>query len=168
MAKMVRLFKSELFSLTILALLAGCASYSGRGLEPGISTETEVREVMGAPAATWETPDGPAWAYPRGPLGVETFLVRFDADGKLALIEQVLDEEHFAQIKADLTQDDVLHLIGPPFQILTFPALNEVSWDYRFRDLWGYNSIFSASFDEAGRVKRTFRQRENVGNGRHR
>jgi len=164
---MARLFRSASLGLTILALLAGCASYSGRGLEPGIASESEVWNVMGEPAATWETPDGLAWAYPRGPLGVETFLVRFDADGKLALIEQVLDEEHFAQIKADMAQHDVLHVIGPPFQILTFSNLNEVSWDYRFRDLWGYSSIFSAIFDEAGRVKRTFRQRENVGNGHH-
>ena len=161
---MARLFRSASLGLTILALLAGCASYNGRGLKPGLSSENEVQQVMGVPAATWETPGGSAWAYPRGPLGMETFLVRFDENGTLASIEQVLDEEHFAQIKGDMTQDDVLHVVGPPFQILAFPNLNEVSWDYRFRDLWGYSSIFSAIFDEAGLVKRTFRQRE-VGNG---
>ncbi|MGH8743167.1 MAG: outer membrane protein assembly factor BamE domain-containing protein [Burkholderiales bacterium] len=150
-----------------MALFDGCASYSGRGLKPGLSSEDEVRQVMGVPAATWETPDGPVWAYPRGPLGVETFLVQFDASGVLELIEPVLNEEHIAQIKPDMTQDDVLHRIGPPFQTLTFSNLNEVSWDYRFRDLWGYSSIFSAIFDEAGRVKRTFRQRENIGNSHH-
>lgn len=161
---MARLFGSASLGLTILALLAGCASYGGRGLKPGLASENEVRNVMGVPAATWETPSGSAWAYPRGPLGMDTFLVRFDENGTLASIEQVLDEEHFAQIKADMTQDDVLHVIGPPFQVLAFHNLNEVSWDYRFRDLWGYSSIFSAIFDEAGLVKRTFRQRE-VGNG---
>ena len=92
---MLRLFKAAIIGFSILALVDGCASYSGRGLKPGLSGENEVRQVMGAPAATWETPDGPVWAYPRGPLGVETFLVRFDAGGKLALIEQVLNEEHF-------------------------------------------------------------------------
>lgn len=159
----MRLLGQALLGLTILALLAGCASYSGRGLEPGTASESEVWNVMGEPAVTWETPGGSAWAYPRGPLGMETFLVRFDESGTLASIEQVLDEKHFAQIKADMTQDDVLHLIGPPFQILTFSNLNEVSWDYRFRDLWGYNSIFSAIFDQAGRIKRTFSSREFVG-----
>ena len=123
---------------------------------------------MGEPAVTWKTPGGSEWAYPRGPLGMETFLVRFDESGNLALIEQVLDGEHFAQIKADMTQDDVLHLIGPPFQILEFPRMNEVSWNYRFRDLWGYSTIFSTIFDQAGRVKRTFIQRENVGDDRFR
>ena len=161
---MARLFRSASLGLTILGLLGGCASYSGRGLEPGIASESEVWNVMGEPAVTWETPGGSTWAYPRGPLGMETFLVRFDESGKLASIEQVLDEEHFARIKPDMAQHDVLHAIGPPFQVLAFPNLNEVSWDYRFRDLWGYSSIFSAIFDQAGLVKRTFRQRENVGN----
>ncbi|MFI4922177.1 MAG: hypothetical protein ACHP6J_00495, partial [Burkholderiales bacterium] len=110
---MTRLFGQTLLGLTILALLAGCASYSGRGLKPGIATETEVRAEMGAPAATWKTPVGYVWAYPRGPLGLETFLVRFDASGKLVLIEQVLDDAHFDRIKTGMTQDDVLNLIGP-------------------------------------------------------
>ena len=52
----MRLFEQALLGLTILALLAGCASYSGRGLKPGIATETKVRAEMGTPAATWETP----------------------------------------------------------------------------------------------------------------
>ncbi len=155
---------SPLFALTILALLAGCASYSGRGLKPGIATETEVREEMGAPAATWETPGGSTWAYPRGPLGLETFLVRFHASGKLELIEQVLDDDHFAQIKAGMTQDDVLHLIGPPFQTIKFPRTDDTSWDYRYRDTWSQTALFSVIFDQAGLVKGTFKQRE-VGNG---
>ena len=161
---MVRLFRLALLGLTILALLAGCASYSGRGLKPGTATETEVREVMGAPAATWETPGGSVWAYPRGPLGLETFLVRFDASGKLELIEQVLDDDHFARIKAGMTQDDVLHLIGPSFQIITYPRTGDTSWDYRYRDTWSQTALFSVIFDQADLVKGTFKQRE-VGNG---
>ena len=33
-----------------LALLAGCAGYSGRGLVPGQSTAADLQAVMGAPA----------------------------------------------------------------------------------------------------------------------
>jgi len=160
----VRLFRPALLGLTILALLAGCASYSGRGLKPGIATETEVREVMGAPATTWETPSGSTWAYPRGPLGLETFLVRFDESRKLELIEQVLNDDRFAQIKTGMTQDDVLHLIGPPFQTIKFPRTDDTSWDYRYRDTWSQTALFSVIFDQADLVKGTFKQRE-VGNG---
>ena len=160
----MRLFGQALLGLTILALLAGCASYSGRGLKPGIATETEVRAEMGALAATWKTPGRSTWAYTRGPLGLETFLVRFDASGKLELIEQVLDDDHFARIKAGMTQDDVLHLIGPSFQIITYPRTGDTSWDYRYRDTWSQTALFSVIFDQADLVKGTFKQRE-VGNG---
>jgi len=90
--------------------------------------------------------------------------VRFDSSGKLTSIEQVLDEEHFARIKADMTQDDVLHLIGPSFQIITYPRTGDTSWDYRYRDTWSQTALFSVIFDQADLVKGTFKQRE-VGNG---
>jgi hypothetical protein len=162
---MVRLFRPALLGLTILALLAGCESYSGRGLKPGIAAETEVRSEMGAPAATWTTPVGYVWAYPRGPLGLETFLVTFDESRKLVLIEQVLDDAHFARIKTGMTQDDVLHLIGPSVQIkVTYTLSDDTSWDYRYRDDWEQSALFSVIFDQAGLVKGTFKQRD-VGNG---
>ena len=158
-------FRLALSVLMLLALLAGCASYSGRGLKPGIATETEVRAEMGAPATTWKTPIGYVWAYPRGPLGVQTFLVRFDESGKLVLIEQVLDDAHFYQIIPGMTQDEVLHLIGPSVQIkVTYPLSDNTSWDYRYRDDWEQSALFSVIFDHAGLVKGTFKQRE-VGNG---
>ena len=162
--EVVHLFRQALLGLTFLALFAGCASYSGRGLKPGITTETEVREVMGEPAATWTTPGGSVWAYPRRPLGLETFLVRFDESGKFVLIEQVLDDERFAQIKTGMTHDDVLHLIGPPFQTIKFPRTDDTSWDYRYHDTWSQSALFSVIFDQTGLVKGTFKQRE-VGNG---
>ncbi|HMK14030.1 MAG TPA: hypothetical protein VK460_03320 [Burkholderiales bacterium] len=164
---MMRSFEQTLLGLTILALLAGCASYSGRGLKPGIANETEVRAEMGAPAATWETPGGHVWAYPRGPLGLETFLVTFDASGKLVLIEQVLDDDHFARIKTGMTQDDVLHLIGPSVQIkVTYLLSDDKSWDYRYRDDWEQPALFSVIFDHAGLVKGYVKQRL-VGDGRN-
>lgn len=160
-------FRTLFLGLVVIALFAGCASYSGRDLEPGIATEAEVRQLMGAPAATWETPEGQVWAYPRGPMGWHTYLVRFSPRGALASIEQVLDEPHFAKIKVgEMTQDDVRHVIGPPFQTVAFPRRNEVAWDYRFRDLWGYSTIFSVIFDQAGRVKGAVTVREFVDDDR--
>lgn len=156
-------FRTVLLGAVIVALVAGCASYSGRGLKPGIATEAEVRQVMGTPAAVWEAPEGQVWAYPRGPLGRQTYLVHFSPQGTLATIEQVLDEEHFEKIKAgEMAQEDVRHLIGPPFQTVAFPRRNELAWDYRFRDTWGFSAIFSVIFDQAGRVKGTVTVREFV------
>jgi outer membrane protein assembly factor BamE (lipoprotein component of BamABCDE complex) len=81
------------------------------------------------------------------------------------LIEQVMDDTHFSQIIPGMTQDDVLHLIGPTVQIkVTYPRTEDTSWDYRYRDLWGQSALFSVIFDQTGLVKGTFKQRE-VGNG---
>jgi hypothetical protein len=162
--EVVLLFRQAILGLTFLALLAGCASYSGGGLEAGVASEANVREVMGQPAVRWTTPTGEVWAYPRGPLGVQTFLVHFDASGRLGLIEQVLDDGRFAKISTNMTHEEVLHLIGPPFQTIKFPRTEDTSWDYRYRDYWEQTALFSVIFDKAGLVKYTFKQRE-IGDG---
>ena len=59
--------------LFLVLLLAGCASYDGRGLRPGVSSEAEVRGLMGPPAIELAVDDGgKRLAYPRGPLGTQT------------------------------------------------------------------------------------------------
>ena len=49
-----------LFALvaTVALLLGGCASYDGRGLIPGRSTQAEVEALMGLPAERRVMPDG--------------------------------------------------------------------------------------------------------------
>ncbi|HUL40818.1 MAG TPA: hypothetical protein VLV32_02755 [Burkholderiales bacterium] len=165
-AATAHLLKRIGFSGVFLVVLGSCAYYSGYGLKPGVAKESDIREAMGKPTVTWMTPAGDVWAYPRGPLGAQTFLVYFDKSGTLKAIEPVLDEDHFAQIAAGMTHEQVLHKIGPPFQTITFPNLDQVSWDYHYTDLWGYSAIFSVIFDQAGRVVYTFKQRQFQG-GNH-
>ncbi|HXZ97689.1 MAG TPA: hypothetical protein VEG37_11690 [Burkholderiales bacterium] len=151
-------------AMTLLVLLGGCASYSGYGLKPGVATGPDVRQAMGEPAARWSTPAGDVWAYPRGPLGSETFLVRFDENGRLSLIEQVLNDDHFGRIHAGMTGEDVLHLIGPPFQTTTYSGTRQTSWDYHYRDDSAQSALFSVIFSDAGVVVGTLKQRLS-GNG---
>ena len=49
--------------------LSACAAYDGYPLKPGVSTQDEVRAVMGVPSLTWQDEAGQQWAYPRGPAG---------------------------------------------------------------------------------------------------
>jgi SmpA/OmlA family protein len=145
------------------SLLAGCASYGGFGLRPGVDDQARVRAVMGAPSLEFRNPDGTStWAYPRGPLGYHTFMVRFSGAGLLAGTESVLDPDHFARVVPGLNQDDVRRIVGPPGVTEAFPRNNELAWDYRFVDAWGYPSNFSVIFDGQGRVKRTLIWRERV------
>ena len=59
--------------LICLALLAGCASYDGRGLIPGKATAAEVEQLMGPPAEKINEPAGDTvWFYPRVRDGTPT------------------------------------------------------------------------------------------------
>jgi hypothetical protein len=152
--------KSLLASLAIV-LVAGCASYSGAGLKPGVDSEARVRAVMGEPAMKLANADGTAlWAYPRGPQGYDTFMARIASSGQLVSIDQVLDAKHFNAIVPGLGKEEVLRIIGPPRLEQPFPRQDELAWDYRFMDEWGYSSIFSVMFDAQGRVKHKFSARE--------
>lgn len=62
----------------------------------------------------WNEPGGgELLAFPRGPSGTQTFMVRIAANGTLANKENVLDMRHFAQIQAGMTEQEVLRVIGP-------------------------------------------------------
>ena len=151
-------------SVLILALaLSACASYSGSGLRPGASTENDVRQTMGRPAVELRNNDGSReLIYPKGPLGTQTFVAHVDAQGVLAGVEQVLDDDHFRLIHEGMTQDQVLHMIGPPGETMRFPAGN-LAWQYRFVDTWGYTSEFSVTFNPAGIVVSKIAIRLNQG-----
>ncbi len=150
----------RLCPLAALLLLAACASYQGYGLKPGVATDAEVRKAMGPPAVQFANPDGSRdLAYPRGPLGTQTFMVHVGADGKLRAIEQVLDDDHFFHIQPGMTKDEVLHRIGPPGETMGFSRSGNFAWDYRFTDTWGYLAIFSVTFDRDGVVVSKFTHR---------
>lgn len=146
--------RSAAVAILLGVALAACASYGGRGLQPGRATEADVRRVMGEPALEFSLPDGGRQlAYPRGPLGTETFMARLGPDGRLREIEQVLDEAHFARIRVGASgAEDVRRLLGPPYAVESFPRQGQTAWVYRFTDLWLYPADFSVIFGPDGRV----------------
>ena len=140
-------------------LIAGCASYDGRGLAPGVSGTNDVIQLMGEPAMRWQEPDGgQLLAYPRGPAGVQTYMVRIDPRGYFASIENVLVPKHFARLREGMTQEDVLRVIGPPFPGWTqyFAARDELVWEWRYCDAWNEPARFDVLFDNtSGKVRIT-------------
>ena len=111
-----------LLPLLLAATLAGCAGPGG--VAPGQS-ESDVRRAMGEPALTWRDAQGQTHlAYPRGPLGYQTWVVRLDRAGKVDAVENVLDEAHFAAIAPGMSREQVLRALGPPQPAWTryFPA----------------------------------------------
>jgi outer membrane protein assembly factor BamE (lipoprotein component of BamABCDE complex) len=139
--------------LVLMLVLSGCAGGAAQ-LQPGRSTEADVRRKMGAPSEVYEAADGSKrLAYATGPLGVRTFMAQVSRDGALQRFEQVLDEDHFAQIiRGRTTRAEVRQLIGPPTFVYADGRPDRSWWEYRFRDAWGYTAEFTAIFDANGVV----------------
>ena len=106
----------------------------------------------------WTLPGGGRQlAYPRGPAGYETFMVHLDAAGRLERIENVLDMTHFARIQPDMTQAEVLQLLGPsqPQWTAYFKARDELVWEWRYCDSWREAARFDVLFDATKKTVRS-------------
>lgn len=151
-------------------LLAGCASFSGSGLKPGEARLDDVQALMGQPAMRWQDADGSVQlAYPRGPFGFHTFMVMLGPNGRLQSIANVLEEESFARIRAGMTKEQVLRVLGPPDYSLSvyFKARDELVWDWRYCHIFGSPAHFFVLFDgTSGAVRSTMTQAEVFGRPR--
>ena len=76
------IFSIQKISVLIFVLtMTACASYGGRGLQPGVANVSDVITSMGEPAMRWRDADGSQQlAYPRGPAGVHTYMAFFGPD----------------------------------------------------------------------------------------
>ena len=138
-------------------LAAGCAASAFYGVEPGRSSEADVRRALGEPAAVYAAADGSRFlAYPRGPAGPQTYMAVVAPGGRLASLAQVLSEDSFRRIeRGRTTREELERLIGPPWRTIDFPNKEQVAWDYRFQDAWGYLAEFSVMLDRRGIVADT-------------
>lgn len=146
---------SSLISTLFCAALVGCASYSGGGLAPGAS-QADVRAKMGEPAAVHKTA-GPGyaefWEYSRGLGGRDTFMVRFDAGGKMVRIDQVRTEATLRQIRVGVDDEKaVREMLGRPDRDAGPSRFyGGPIWDYYAR-VPGMRTIISVTFDRGGKV----------------
>jgi len=62
--------------------------------------------------------------------------------------QQRVTTDVIEQIQPGMDERVVKSLIGAPDTTGHFPLSNTTSWDYRYRDAWGYNATFSAIFSE--------------------
>jgi hypothetical protein len=131
-------------------LLGACAGYSPASLQAGAS-QAEVIRVMGAPTGRYTLPQsGTRLEFARGPSGRETFMVDFDADGRMVDWEQVMDLWYLTRITPGLGVADVLLRVGHPVITQKFPRQQIEVWSYRYPTndcLW-----FQISIDDDGKV----------------
>lgn len=125
-------------------------------LERGVSSEGDVRAVMGKPDRVYEESDGGrALQYPKGPEGNRTWEFRLDRNGILVDYRQLLTEENFARIKPGMTRDEVLRILGRERTMARYARKNEEVLDWRYLSPFG-DRFFNVHFDMAtGRVTGT-------------
>lgn len=149
----------------VLAALLCAACAGGDHLRPGVSSIEDLHLAMGEPALRWQDADGSLrYAYPRGPAGFTTIMVKIDAGGTVRAVENVLDEAHFAAIAPGMEKEQVLRLLGPPQPHWTvyFAARDELAWEWRYCDAWNAAARFAVLFDATrGTVRSTISVREN-------
>lgn len=151
------------FILSGMALLSGCDQQGNfteqvglDRLAKGVSSEADVRLVMGQPETVYEEDDGSrSLQYPKGPEGARTWVFVIDKSGKLQDYKQVLTPENFARIQPGMSKDAVRRILGKPRTVVPFKMKNEEVWDWRYLD--GVDTkFFNVHFNmSSGKVTQT-------------
>lgn len=130
-----------------------------KDMTPGVTTEAQIRGQMGKPETERTFTDGSKrFEYPRGPQGLNTYMVDIDRDGKLQAITQVLTAANFAKIRIGMSEDEVRQLLGKPGQVAAFRLKQETVWSWKW--LEGgvtQEAFFNVHFGPDGRVTTTSR-----------
>ncbi|MGH1360108.1 MAG: outer membrane protein assembly factor BamE domain-containing protein [Burkholderiaceae bacterium] len=137
-----------------LILLGGCDYLAQKTLEPGVSTEKDVRALMGRPGLVWSEEDGTrVLEYSRAPVGHETYMVTIGPDGLFRGMENVLTKERFDQIKTGMNRDQVRRLLGKPSEIEFFTLSKQEVWSFKHIGEMSDSDMFNVHFDMGGIVK---------------
>ena len=125
-------------------------------LQKGISTEADVRGVMGQPDTVWDDGNGArTLEYPKGPEGVRTWMFAIGASGTLLDYRQVLTQENFDAIRPGMSGDEVRRMLGRPRSVVQFGRKNEEVWDWKYRYVHE-ERLFNVHFDiDTKKVVRT-------------
>lgn len=116
-------------------------------LQKGVSTETEVRTIMGQPATVWDDGDGArTLEYPKGPEGIRTWMFAINAMGTMIDYRQVLTDENFAKVVPNLSQEEVRRMLGRPRNVVTFKRKHEEVWDWKYHHVHE-DRLFNVHFD---------------------
>ena len=132
----IRRARARRIALTLLtvssAALAGCAILTSRGLPAGTPI-AQVRQSGLAPTGEYALPGGGTrLEFARGSFGRETYMLDFDAQGRLLTSTQVLTEANFATIEPGMSGRDVRMRLGRPAHVFNVGWQNLQVWNYRF------------------------------------
>ena len=132
-----------------LAVLGACTTFAPGGLPPGTPID-QARGTFGGVAGEYRLPDGGTrLEFRQGTYGKQTYMLDFDASGRLVTSQQVLTPQTFATITPGLTYEQVLMRIGHPAYVFPVGWQKLQVWSYRFAGLVGDCVVFQVSFSNA-------------------
>ena len=144
----MRRLAQTLFTLLLVAVLAGCAIKSGM-------TRDEVVSTLGRPTAELDRNGVHRLQYSQQPMGQSVINVDLDGSGRVAQAREVMNLNAFSKIdiSGSTTRDDILWEFGRPAKIDGVMSWKGDIWSYRWKDtqdMW-----FWVYFDPSGVVRRT-------------
>lgn len=139
-----------------LVALAGCDAQRISELQPGVSTEADVRDRFGAPENIWDEADGArTFEYNRQPTGQVNYMITVGADGRLVAVRQVLTAENFARITPDMDMAQVRRSLGKPAKVTPYKLSGETHHDWRFAEPPNTSKVFTVVTKDGRTVLRT-------------
>jgi len=147
----------RILAIALTAILAGCATFSGKELVPGKSTGADAEMAMGPPAQTLKLLNGDSALYfSRLPYGRAMYVVTVGQDGVMKSIEQRMTYASFAKVVANSwTKKEVSELLGPPGKQGRFDRQQRDWWEYRYLLSPDYRVVW-VQFSDDGVVREMY------------
>lgn len=148
----IQIKRSVCFGLAMagVAVITGCAVVPAANIKPGASNVAQVEQSMGKPDMTWRNSQGRVEeaAYSTQPGGYTTFILKFNEQGVVTNVAQVMSNKYFAKIQNGMNASQVHKILGPERSVDHFSALHQVDWNYGFCSDNDGRQVFSVSFDD--------------------
>jgi hypothetical protein len=133
-------------ALSLAAATAACTFLRAPASLPPGTTIAEARQTFGA-GDEYRLPDGGTrLSFPRGK---DTYMLDFDASGRLVQSQQVLNLQNFATIQPGMPQAEVLTRLGRPAWVFPVGYQKLQVMNYRFGGLEGDCMVFQVSISNA-------------------
>ncbi len=128
----MRRLGSAFLALFCSVFLPACDVVNLPEIKPGITAQSEVRSRMGEPGFVHHDADGSiVWEYTRQPSGRSCYMIRFDAQGVVSEMAQVLSPPYFSRALPGMKHEEIRRLLGQPARKQIFENLGEEVWEWR-------------------------------------
>lgn len=120
-------------ALAVAAAASSCGVFRPPGSIPAGTPISEVRQSFGGRTGEYALPGGGTrLEFAQGSYGRQTYMLDFDAGGRLVSSQQVKTDANFASITPGLSQQDVLMRLGHPSWVFGVPRQGITVWNYRY------------------------------------